>query len=276
MILLLSLPHPHLFMLAVSGFFLIAPLLAAGLYEISRRHQRGEPVSFFRSQSFWRRNGGALAMFGLLLAIVGLAWERLTAVLFALFIGPEAESIGQIVLMILHDSAYRGFALSWFLVGALLAALVFVLSALSVPMMLDRPVDMATASMTSIRGVTHNLPAMLLWAALIVAITLLGFATFLFGLIVVALAGRQTQWQQWAQRRGLERQPRITQPFPTLRQAVRPYREEHPPRSPPAPRRAPAFSIPAPAGSRSESPRPGRGRGAAAGACARDRAAAGR
>ena len=196
-ILLLSLPHPHLFMLAVSGFFLIAPLLAAGLYEISRRHQRGEPVSFFRSQSFWRRNGGALAMFGLLLAIVGLAWERLTAVLFALFIGPEAESIGQIVLMILHDGAYRGFALSWFLVGALLAALVFVLSALSVPMMLDRPVDMATASMTSIRGVTHNLPAMLLWAALIVAITLLGFATFLFGLIVLMPILGHASWHAY-------------------------------------------------------------------------------
>ena len=103
-------------------------------------------------------------------------WQRvLTALILGVLTGyawgPEAESIGQIVLMILHDGAYRGFALSWFLVGALLAPLVFVLSALSVPMMLDRPVDMATASMTSIRGVTQNLPAMLLWAALIVAIT---------------------------------------------------------------------------------------------------------
>lgn len=196
-ILLLSLPHPHLFMLAVSGFFLIAPLLAAGLYEISRRHQRGEPVSFARSQSFWGRNGQALAMFGLLLAIVGLAWERLSAVLFALFIGPETESLGQLWMSIVQEGGHLGFALSWFLVGAILAALVFVLSALSVPMMLDRPVDVATAAMASIRGVLQNLPAMALWAALIVAITLLGFATFLFGLIVLMPILGHASWHAY-------------------------------------------------------------------------------
>jgi uncharacterized membrane protein len=197
LILLLSLPHPHLFMLAVSGFFLVAPLLAAGLYEISRRHQRGEEVSFARSQSFWGRNGQALALFGVLLSIVGLAWERLSAVLFALFVGPEAESLGALLTMIVEDGAYRGFAVSWLLVGAALAALVFVLSALSVPMMLDRPVDMATAAMTSVRGVLQNLPAMLLWAALIVLITLAGFATFLFGLIVLMPILGHASWHAY-------------------------------------------------------------------------------
>lgn len=196
-ILLLSLPHPHLFMLAVSGFFLIAPFLAAGLYEISRRHDQSLEVSFALSQSFWRRNGESLALFGLLLAIIGLAWERLSAVLFALFVGPEADSVGSLMSLLLTQGSHAGFILVWMAIGGLLAALAFVLSAVSVPMMLDRQTDTATAAMTSMRAVYHNLPAMTLWAAIIVAVTLIGFATFLFGLIVLMPILGHASWHAY-------------------------------------------------------------------------------
>jgi uncharacterized membrane protein len=184
-ILLLALPHPHLFTLAVSGFFLVAPILAAGLYEISRRHARGEPSTFFDTFGGFKRNGESLALFGLLLAIMAIAWERLSAILFALFLSGDIADVGQFVEEVFFSGQHTGFVMAWFVVGGSLAVFVFAVSAVSVPMLLDREVDFATAAMTSFKAVSSNLRAMTLWAAIIVGLTLVGFATLLFGLIVI-------------------------------------------------------------------------------------------
>jgi uncharacterized membrane protein len=70
-------------------------------------------------------------------------------------------------------------------VGGVFAAAVFVISAISIPMLLDRNGDVYTAMATSFLAVTRNIPAMLLWAGLIVVLAAIGFATLLFGLIVI-------------------------------------------------------------------------------------------
>ncbi|MFZ4534717.1 DUF2189 domain-containing protein [Propionivibrio sp.] len=175
---------PYLFTAAVSGFFLIAPLLAGGLYEISRRQSEGQHSTFFDSLACWGRNGESMAMFGLLMAVATFMWERISSVFFALIIPDLAPDLWAFVPNVLLNREYRGLALTWFFIGATLALLVFSVSAVSIPMLIDRRVTAITAMITSLRAVALNIVPMLLWAALVVMLTLAGFATLLFGLIV--------------------------------------------------------------------------------------------
>lgn len=196
-ILIFAWRSPHLFTAAISGFFLLAPLLAGGLYEISRRQAAGQPSSFVDSLAGWRRNGQSMAMFGLLLALVGIAWERLSAVLFALLAPDLAPDLSTFVSSILGAQEYRSLTIVWFIAGGSLALFVFAISAVSVPMLIDRDTDFVTAMMTSLRAVSLNLETMVLWAGLIVVLTLLGFATLLFGLIVLIPLLGHASWHAY-------------------------------------------------------------------------------
>jgi len=184
-ILIFAWRSPHLFTAAISGFFLIAPLLAGGLYEISRRQALGQHSTFVDSLAGWRRNGQSMALFGLLLALVAIAWERISAILFALLAPELTPDFSTFLSGILGNAEYLNLTTAWFVVGGSLALFVFAISAVSVPMLLDRQVDFVTAMMTSLRAVLLNLDSMLLWAVLIATLTLLGFATLLFGLVIL-------------------------------------------------------------------------------------------
>ena len=80
---------------------------------------------------------------------------------------------------------YWQLALIYVAIGGVLAIVVFVLSAISIPMLLDRDVDQYTAMATSLVAVGRNIPAMTVWAVLIVALTALGLATFMIGMIFI-------------------------------------------------------------------------------------------
>ncbi|XZG70312.1 DUF2189 domain-containing protein [Chitinibacteraceae bacterium HSL-7] len=175
--------YPYLFTFCITTFLLLAPLVAAGIYELTSEREQGRPTSFVQSVRDFLGNVGQIAFFGVILGMIALAWERISAILFALFYGGDAVSIEHFFQALTGE--YATFTLSWALVGALLAAAVFAMTAVSIPMLADRQVDAITAMMTSIRCVAENLPAMLLWAVLIVALTALGFATALIGLIVI-------------------------------------------------------------------------------------------
>ncbi|MBA3997699.1 MAG: hypothetical protein C0466_11080 [Candidatus Accumulibacter sp.] len=196
-ILIFAWRSPQLFTAAVSGFFLIAPLLAGGLYEISRRRAAGRSSTFVDSLAGWRRNGQSIAMFGLLLALIGIAWERISAILFALLAPDLTPDLAAFVSSIFTSGAYRGLLAAWLVAGGSLALLVFAISAVSVPMLLDRDADFVTAMMTSLRAVGLNLETMVLWAALIVVLTLLGFATLLFGLVVLMPLIGHASWHAY-------------------------------------------------------------------------------
>ena len=185
LIILAFLQTPHLISVAISGFFLIAPLLAAGLYELSRRHEAGEKILFIDSLKCFVRNGQSLAFFGLIVALILLMWERFSAVTFAL-IGANSMQVASVYLNeLLFNAEHWAFAATWFALGGLLALFLFALAVVSVPLILDRDADVATAMMTSLRAFVRNPGPLLLWAALLVVLTLLGFATLLFGLVVI-------------------------------------------------------------------------------------------
>lgn len=181
----LAAPRPYLVTVAVSGFFLLAPLIAAGLYELSRLRERGEPADLAESLNFVRRNSDAVSYFGVFLAVVAIGWERISAIVFALFYGGAAPDLGNFLYSVFFSGEHVSLAAAWIGSGFLLALIVFLVSAVSVPMMLDRPVDTVTAMMTSVRAVAANLPAMAVWAGVIVALTVLGFATIMTGLVVI-------------------------------------------------------------------------------------------
>ena len=177
--------RPQQFTASITGFFLLAPLLAAGLYEISRRHELGMATGFGESLQGWRRSGGALAQFGLELVIVAIFWERLSAILFALLYNGTVPNLESFYRDVLLSGDYWRLLVIYIAVGAVLAIAVFVLSAISIPMLLDRDVDIYTAMATSLIAVGRNIPAMAIWAALIVVLTAVGFATLLLGMIVI-------------------------------------------------------------------------------------------
>lgn len=195
LIILAVLDHPHLLTVAISGFFLLAPLLAAGLYELSRASGTGERLLFIDSLRCFRRNGQSLALFGLLLALMAIVWERFSAIAFALIGG---DMVGSAVLSdIILGGEHLGFVATWFAIGGIMAMAVFALAVVSVPMMLDRNSDVATAMLASLRAVALNPVPLLLWAAIIVTLTLIGFATLLFGLIVLMPILGHASWHAY-------------------------------------------------------------------------------
>lgn len=183
----------QLAMTLTSGFLLLAPFLAVVFYDLSRQaehHHKPRPAHILKPL---RDNGVSIGLYALLLAFIFTVWERLSAILMGLYVASVPVNVEAFTRMLLPGGGQLGFLLPYVVVGALLAAAVFALSVVSLPMMLHRKVDLATALMTSLWVVRTNPLLMLEWAAIIVALTAIGIVTsFIAMAVVFPLLGHAT------------------------------------------------------------------------------------
>lgn len=188
----LSTQFYHVGVQLTAGFILLAPMMALGFYGISRQVERGKAVSIMDALRAWRQNDSGLLGMGLLMVLLFLTWFMVSMWATAFLSGGQ-EGLAQLFSAetlsgffgALFASLTLPMVLGYFLIGLAAVLVAFALSAVSIPMLMDKPdSDAITALTVSWEAVVHNWKPMLLWAVLIALFTGIGLAFFYVGLAI--------------------------------------------------------------------------------------------
>jgi uncharacterized membrane protein len=176
----------------------MGPILAVGLYEVSRRHEQGRSATLGDALAAFRANSSQIAFMGVTLLLLFFAWVRIAVLIFFLFFGLEPPNPEAFVGVVFFSASSLPFLIVGTLAGALLAALAFGLSAISIPLLLDREeAHVVTAITASFRAIQDNPATMAFWAVLIVLFVGAGLATFYLGLIVTLPLIGHASWHAY-------------------------------------------------------------------------------
>ena len=191
--------HPYYVAAAISGFLLVAPVVSAGFAEMSRRYALGQRATFDDSMDGFARNQRALFTFGFecILALCAVVWFGISAVMLSTVFHVPAPDMQETMYRGFIDSMNRSQVMAYISVGGILAAIVFMLSVATVPLIIDQHATAGQAMWASIRAVFGNLPAMILWSALILALTVIGYSPLLCGLLIVSPILGHATWHAY-------------------------------------------------------------------------------
>lgn len=182
----------------VTGFLLVGPFLAVGLYDISRALASRRPVVLSHTLVAWQANAPSIGFYALILALLLAVWVRVSVVVVALFFTSELPQEGSLLAQLASSPEGWVFMASYASAGAGFALLVFATSVVSVPMLLDwHGMDTLTAMITSFQALQANFRVMLFWAGAIVILVGAGVATWYVGLVFTAPLVGHASWHAY-------------------------------------------------------------------------------
>jgi uncharacterized membrane protein len=168
---------------AISGFLVVAPILATGLFALSQTLEHGHRPHLRDAVHAWRTGSHCLFRLGVLLVLVTVLWMLLTKAVFHFVVDADIQQPTDFIRYVVSQP--ETLFLQWTVLAGLVCALIFSLLVVSVPLLVDRDVDAKRAMATSLRAVGANPVTMVVWACCLLLATALSLATFLLGFVLI-------------------------------------------------------------------------------------------
>lgn len=179
-----------------AGFLIIGPIVAVGFYCMSRTLEQGGKPHFTQGIDGLRFNAISLINFALVLGVLMGIWAVISSVTVALFFNNLTITDNLLDTLIAHEQ-FTPFFIAWVAIGALIAAVAFAISVVSVPLITDKRVDFVTAMMLSVKTVLKNPGVMLSWALILATLIFLGFIFFFVTLAITLPIAGHASWHAY-------------------------------------------------------------------------------